>query len=83
MNSQHRAIRALLTTMAPRRAEAYIRAFELPEDEEAFLIACDVRGLSCMQAAAEFHTSLETVKRRRQSAYRKIADDMTAAGSQG
>lgn len=83
MNSQHRAIRALLTTMAPRRAEAYIRAFELPEEETGILILCDVRGQSCAQVADAMHISQETVKRRRQSAYRKIADDVTAAGSRG
>lgn len=83
MDSQHRAIRALLTTMSPKRAEAYIRAFELPPDEEASLIVCDVRGLSCLQAADVLHTSLETVKRRRRSAYGKIADEMQNHESRG
>ncbi len=74
MNSQHRAIRALLQTMAPRRAVDYIRSFQLPEEEELFLIECDVRGKSYAEAAAEHSTTPEVIKRRRQRAYAKIAD---------
>lgn len=76
MNEQHRAIRALLATMAPKRAVEYIRSFELPADEEAVLIACDVRGKSCVEAARDLHTSPETVKRYRRKAYHKISDDI-------
>lgn len=74
MNDQHRAIRALLQTMAPRRAMDYIRSFQLPEEEELFLLECDVRGLSYIQAADRHHTTPEVIKRRRQRAYAKIAD---------
>lgn len=74
MNTQHRAIRSLLQTMAPRRATDYIQSFQLPEDEELFLIECDVRGLSYIQAADKHHTTPEVIKRRRQRAYAKIAD---------
>ena len=52
MDKQHRAIRAQLSSMAPRRAVAYIRSFELPPDEMACLVECDVRGRSCVQVAA-------------------------------
>lgn len=74
MNSQHRAIRALLQTMAPRRAIDYIRSFQLPEEEELFLIECDVRSKSYAEAAAEHNMTPEVIKRRRQRAYAKIAD---------
>lgn len=74
MNSQHRAIRALLSTMSPRRAIAYVKAFDLPEEEERFVIEIDVRGKSYTQAATEFCTTPEAIKRRRQRAYRKIVD---------
>lgn len=76
MNEQHRAIRALLTTMSPKRAVGYIRSFELPADEEAVLIECDVRQKSCVQMAYALHVAPDTVKRYRRQAYRKIADEI-------
>lgn len=79
MNSQHRAIRALLSSMSPRRAVDYIQSFQLRPDEEAVLIECDVRGLSYIQAADKLNLSPDTIKRRRQSAYRKIADEINHA----
>lgn len=76
MDSQHRAIRARISTMAPRRAEAYIRSFELPEEEAESLIQCDVRCLSYIQAAERLHISTEALKKRRRRAFAKIADDI-------
>lgn len=76
MNSQHRAIRSLLSSMSPRRAMEYIQAFELPAEEELFLVECDVRGLSYVQAADKHATTPEVIKRRRQRAYSKIADEI-------
>lgn len=81
MNSQHRAIRALLSSMSPRRAEAYIKAFQLREEETAVIIEGDIKGLSHIQIANKLHLSLDTEKRRRQSAYRKIADDIEHTAS--
>lgn len=74
MNPQHKEIRSFLSEMAPRRAKEYIRAFELPQDEENFLIACDVQNKTHIQTAMEYHVSPETVKKKRQRAYMKIAD---------
>lgn len=76
MNAQHKAIRALLMRMAPVRAVNYIAAFELPAEEELFLIECDVRRKSHVQAAIENHVSPEVVKSRRRSAYAHIADQL-------
>lgn len=76
MDSKHKAIRALLSTMAPKRALSYIRSFDLPEEEERYLIERDVRGKSYAQISLEFHISPESIKRRRQRAYRKIADQL-------
>lgn len=76
MDSQHRAIRAHISSMAPRRAEAYIRSFELPEEEAESLIQCDVRRLSYIQAAEKLHISPECLKKRRRRAFTKIADDI-------
>ena len=79
MNDQHRAIRALLQTMAPQRAVDYIQSFQLQEDEEIFIIECDIRGLSYIQAANKHHTTPEVIKRRRRRAYSKIAEAINHA----
>ena len=76
MNSQHRAIRALLQSMAPKRAVYYIQSFELPPEEELFLIECDVRRKSNIQAAIDNVTTPEVVKRRKRSAYHHISDQI-------
>ena len=60
--------------MAPRRAVAYIRSFELQPDEMACLVECDVRGRSCVQVAQMLHLSVDGLAKLRRKAYRKIAD---------
>nr|DAG85021.1 MAG TPA: ECF sigma factor [Caudoviricetes sp.] len=74
MDKQHRAIRAQLSSMAPRRAIAYIQAYDLPPDEMACLIECDVRRKSYAQVCESLHLSPEAVNRCRRRAYKKIAD---------
>ena len=74
MNSQHKAIRALLCTMAHKRAIAYIQSFELPEEEERFLIQCDVYDKSYQQVIEQFNTSKSAIRDKRRRAYAKIAD---------
>lgn len=74
MNTQHKAIRALLTTMAPKRAAEYIKSFDLPDEEALFLLECDVRRKTYIKAADDNHTTPEVVKRRKMSAYAHIAD---------
>lgn len=76
MNSQHKAIRANLTSMAPKRAIEYIKAFELRQDEEAAIIECDVKGKSYPQAQEALHMTPEVLKRTRKRAYAKIADEL-------
>lgn len=74
MNAQHKAIRALLRTMAPTRAIQYIKAFDLPEEEELYLIECDVRRRSQVKVAEDNITTVEVIKDRKASAYAHIAD---------
>lgn len=74
MDSQHKAIRALLNTMSPKRAESFIKAFELPADEELFLIECDVRDKSYIQVMEEYHTTRSVIRDKRRRAFSKIAD---------
>lgn len=62
--------------MAPKRAIHYIKSFELPVDEQNSLIECDVHNLSCIQAAQALNMSPEQLKRARQRAFRKIADQI-------
>lgn len=42
----------------------------------ACLVECDVRGRSCVQVAFEMNLSLDTVKKYRRKAYRKIASEV-------
>ena len=74
MDTQHRAIRAKLSAMAPRRAVIYIQSFDLPPDEMACLVECDVRGRSLVQVAAQLHMSVDGLAKLRRRAYRKLAD---------
>nr|DAL03705.1 MAG TPA: ECF sigma factor [Caudoviricetes sp.] len=74
MDSQHKAMRAQLSSMAPKRAIAYILSFELPDDEAYCLIECDVRRKSYAQVCETLHLSPEAVNRCRRRAYQKIAD---------
>lgn len=74
MNSQHKRIRAELSAMAPRRAIEYILSLELPPDEAACIIECDVRRKSYAQVCEALHLSPEAVNRCRRRAYKKIAD---------
>lgn len=76
MDFQHKEIRALLSSMAPMRAEQAVRLVGLPADEEAAVLAVDVHGQSCLQAAALLHVSVDGLAKIRRRAYAKIADDM-------
>nr|DAM16859.1 MAG TPA: ECF sigma factor [Caudoviricetes sp.] len=76
MDSQHKRIRAELSAMAPRRAVEYILSFELPQDEAACIIECDVRRKSCVQVAFERNLSVDAVKKYRRRAYHKIASEL-------
>ncbi len=74
MDKRHRAIRSSISAMAPKRAVEFIRSFELPPDETACLIECDVRGKSCVQTAELLHLSVDGLAKLRRRAYRKLAD---------
>lgn len=76
MNNQHKEIRALLSSMAPRRAEEAVKRVGLPKDEETAILSVDVRGMSCVQAARELCLSVDGFSKLRRRAYQKIADDM-------
>ncbi len=79
MNSQRRAIRALLGTMSPQRATDYIKAFRLPEREEICIIEKEVNDLSYTQICRKHGFSPEVVKTCRRRAFSKIADGIEYA----
>ena len=76
MNSEHKALRAMLSGMAPKRAAQAVRLVGLPPDEETAVLAVDVHGQSCLQAAALLHVSVDGLAKIRRRAYAKMADDM-------
>ena len=76
MNKTHQEIRALLSSMAPMRAEEAVRRVGLPPDEETAVLAVDVHGQSCLQTADRLHVSVDGLAKIRRRAYAKIADDM-------
>lgn len=76
MNTRHREIRALLSSMSPKRAEKAVRLVGLPADEETAVLAVDVHGQSCIQTADRLHVSVDGLAKIRRRAYAKIADDM-------
>ena len=60
----------------PSRAAQAVRLVGLPPDEETAVLAVDVNGQSCLQAAALLHVSVDGLAKIRRRAYAKIADDM-------
>ena len=76
MNTRHREIRALLSSMSPKRAEQAVRLVGLSADEETAVLAVDVHGQSCLQVAEQLYVSVDTVKRLRRSAYQKLQDEI-------
>lgn len=74
MDSQNRAIRAVLSEMSTDRAIATIRAFRLPEKEEICIIEKEVFDLSYTQICRKYGFSPEVVKKARRRAFEKIAD---------
>lgn len=76
MNTRHREIRALLSSMSPKRAEKAVRLVGLPADEETAVLAVDVHGQSCIQTADRLHVSVDGLAKIRRRAYAKLSDDM-------
>lgn len=74
MNSQHRAIRALLSEMSAERATDYIRAFRLTEREELCIMEKEVHDLSYAQICRKYGFSPELVRNTRRKAFAKMVD---------
>lgn len=76
MDNQHKEIRKRLSTMAPKRAKEYIFGFELQPYEAACLVECEVNGKSTVEVSQQLNVSPEFVKKKRRSAFSKIADQV-------
>lgn len=76
MNEHRKTIRALITSMSPRRAKDFIESFGLQKEEETIILECDVNGLSYTQVSDKYHISPEVIKKRKQTAYSKMADEI-------
>ena len=74
MDAKRKEIRSKLSTTAPNRAVTYILSCNLPPDEAACLIECDVRRKSCVQVADMLHISVDGLAKLRRRAYTKLAD---------
>lgn len=72
MDQISKDLRSKLRSMAPVQSIPYIQSFQLPEEEELVLVERECRGKSVQQIALEQNLSVETVKRRRQTALAKI-----------
>lgn len=80
MRDDCRAIRAELRRMPTKDAAAMIASFRLPQEEDAAVYLMDVGKLSAIQAAERMGVSPETVKRRRASAYARMAAEIAQNG---
>lgn len=83
MNSQHRAIRALVSEMSLERLTDYMNAFGLSEKEKVCIVEKDVKDLSYPQICAKHSFSIETVKEARRRGYAKIADGIAYREEKG
>lgn len=76
MKDTNNAIRTVLRELPRRDAEALIRSFHLPPQEERFIIAHELQGKSAVEISMAENVSVETVKRRRKDALDRIAAEL-------
>lgn len=77
MDEKTRSIRIMLSNMAPAKAVGFIKAFELPEEEENCLIdGIGVRGESDVAISQKYGMSPETVRRKRRAALIRISNSI-------
>jgi len=72
MDENSMRVRQKLRGMAPAKSIPYIQSFQLPEEEELVLIEIDAKRKSVQQVALATNMSVESIKRRRRSALRKL-----------
>lgn len=83
MNSQHRAIRALVSEMSLERLKDYMNAFGLSEKEQICIVEKDVLDLSYVQICNDHGFTPEVVKEARRRGYAKISDGIAYRKEKG
>lgn len=76
MDQKTKNIRMQLRAMAPVDAIAWIRRFQLPEDQERVLIDHECRNRSLQQIAEGMSLTADTVKTYRRKALRRIVNSL-------
>lgn len=76
MDKMRNAIRIALDRMPPPNAIRMIQSFSLPYEEELCLVEREGHKKSVQQIALERCLSVETVKKRRRSAFSRIASQL-------
>lgn len=76
MNSKRRLLRKAIQRMSTREATAWIKSFQLRQYEEDAIIACDVKGMSVVQASFKLHCSREVISRHKSDGYNRILRDI-------
>lgn len=76
MNAMRKALKHAVKRMGTREAKAWIKTFELPEEEESAIIMCDVEGLSLVQASLKSNHSPEVISRYKGLAYDRISREI-------
>lgn len=60
--------------MCKERALDFIKAFNLPKDEETYIIEREVEKKSLVEIARDHHVTIEVVRDRRRAGFLRIAD---------
>lgn len=76
MYENRRKIRSLLRKMSRKEATAWLKSFELHEEEEKVIELCDIMGLSNVAAADRMCCSCEVISRRKTTGYDRMLRDI-------
>lgn len=79
MNKHTNAVRTMLRELPPSVSVPLIKSYDLPADEEISVIMVDCYRKDITRVADMLFVSVETVKRRRKSAFVKIHNAMERA----
>lgn len=76
MLDEHRELRRKIRSMPTKDAAALVAAFRLPDEEDAAVVLMDIRKLSTIQTADAMGVSVDTVKKRRATAYARMIQEI-------
>ena len=76
MNDRTQAVRTAIRGFSRRDAVALVKSFDLSPLEETCIIGQDIMGKSAVELSMEQNISVETVKRRRCDALKRMANEL-------